>query len=220
MLQRIIAILCSVWLAAPVFAADHVLTGTARVTDGDTLNLRGTRVRLLHIDAPETAQTCGRRPCGTDATRHLAGLMHGASVTCSGDRFDTYGRLLAVCTTGGQDLNRQMVRDGHAMVFRRYGDTYDRDEAEARNARRGLWRATDPTPPWDFRAQQWQASTQTSPQEGCPIKGNISASGERIYHTPYSRWYDRTRIATGKGERWFCSETEALVAGWRAARGS
>jgi endonuclease YncB( thermonuclease family) len=37
--------------------------GTARVIDGDTLDLAGTRIRLFGIDAPEGGQTCriGRR---------------------------------------------------------------------------------------------------------------------------------------------------------------
>lgn len=52
----------------------------------------------------------------------------------------------------------------------------------------------------------------------CRIKGNISLSGERIYHVPGGRWYDRTRIDTLKGERWFCSEDEARAAGWRKSR--
>jgi len=47
------------------------------------------------------------------------------------------------------------------------------------------------------------------------IKGNIGSKGDRIYHVPGGRWYDKTRIDTGKGERWFCSEAEARAAGWR-----
>ena len=53
---------------------------------------------------------------------------------------------------------------------------------------------------------------------GCRIKGNISSSGERIYHVPGGEWYDRTKITAGKGERWFCTEAEAQAAGWRASR--
>lgn len=51
----------------------------------------------------------------------------------------------------------------------------------------------------------------------CRIKGNISLDGERIYHVPGGEWYDKTRIDTSKGERWFCSEAEAREAGWRRA---
>jgi len=49
----------------------------------------------------------------------------------------------------------------------------------------------------------------------CRIKGNVTSKGERIYHVPGSRNYDRTRIELSKGERWFCSEVEAEGAGWR-----
>src|SRR5262245_26662137 len=53
---------------------------------------------------------------------------------------------------------------------------------------------------------------------GCNIKGNISASGERIYHMPGQRYYAATHISTQRGDRWFCSEEEARKAGWRKAR--
>ena len=50
---------------------------------------------------------------------------------------------------------------------------------------------------------------------GCDIKGNISAGGEHIYHMPSQDYYNETRIDFSKGERWFCSESEARSAGWR-----
>ncbi len=59
-------------------------------------------------------------------------------------------------------------------------------------------------------------SDQTSPN--CVIKGNISMSGERIYHVPGQRYYDVTRIEPANGERWFCREAEARAAGWRRSK--
>jgi hypothetical protein len=53
----------------------------------------------------------------------------------------------------------------------------------------------------------------------CVIKGNISSSGERIYHVPGQRYYDKTQINESKGERWFCTEQEAVGAGWRKSEG-
>jgi hypothetical protein len=35
---------------------------------------------------------------------------------------------------------------------------------------------------------------------------------------PGGRFYDRTKINEGAGERWFCSEEDALAAGWRRAK--
>jgi len=48
------------------------------------------------------------------------------------------------------------------------------------------------------------------------IKGNIS-NGERIYHLRSGVSYEATKIDKSKGERWFCSESQAVEAGWRKA---
>jgi hypothetical protein len=68
-------------------------------------------------------------------------------------------------------------------------------------------------PAWEFRARRWAAAEGAAP-EGCAIKGNVTRNG-RIYHMPWSPWYPQTRIETDKGKRWFCTEAEALAAGWR-----
>ncbi len=52
----------------------------------------------------------------------------------------------------------------------------------------------------------------------CLIKGNINSKKEKIYHMPDQRDYEKTIIDTSKGERWFCTEEEALEAGWRKAK--
>ncbi|MER8751198.1 hypothetical protein NKH57_18340 [Mesorhizobium sp. M1050] len=53
----------------------------------------------------------------------------------------------------------------------------------------------------------------------CNIKGNISINtGERIYHVPGQEHYWETKISPQYGERWFCSEAEAVAAGWRKAK--
>jgi hypothetical protein len=79
----------------------------------------------------------------------------------------------------------------------------------------GLWQ-TSFEPPWEYRAKRWEVAVQDAP-DGCPIKGNINRDEVRIYHTPWgSQWYERTKVSLDHGERWFCSEREALDAGWRA----
>ncbi len=55
-----------------------------------------------------------------------------------------------------------------------------------------------------------------APSGDCLIKGNISSKG-RIYHLPGSESYEKTQISESKGERWFCTESEARAAGWRPA---
>jgi hypothetical protein len=53
--------------------------------------------------------------------------------------------------------------------------------------------------------------------DGCRIKGEITAAGERLYHAPGAPSYAGTEISPAAGERWFCSVGQAEAAGWRAA---
>ena len=52
------------------------------------------------------------------------------------------------------------------------------------------------------------------PPPGCAIKGNISEQGNRCFHVPRGYYYDGIVIQTEQGERWFCTEAEALDNGW------
>ncbi len=52
----------------------------------------------------------------------------------------------------------------------------------------------------------------------CIVKGNISHnSGRKLYHIPGMEDYQSTKIDTKRGERWFCSESEAIANGWQKA---
>ena len=197
------------------------LSGSARIIDGDTIEVAGERIRLLDIDAPETAQRCTRADgavyeCGASATAALASLTEGARVRCIADGKDRYGRLLATCIaerrSGPVEINRSMVALGWAVRYDARS-AYLAEELDAAKARRGLW-AGSFEQPRAYRSGRWTTARTEAP-DGCPIKGNVSSNG-RIYHTPWSRHYNRTRIDTTRGERWFCSEAEALAAGWRA----
>lgn len=54
---------------------------------------------------------------------------------------------------------------------------------------------------------------------GCNIKGNISyRTDEKIYHVPGQQYYEQTDIDSSDGERWFCTEAEAVAAGWRKSK--
>lgn len=214
MTGKLITGLLAVLMSAQIAAAD----GT--VIDGDTLDLNGIRYRLNGIDAPEQAQNCktatGKNwKCGEAATEMLVKLTKRKRVTCKTLGQDIYGRDIATCSAGGSDLGRAMVAQGMAWAFLKFSDVYAGDQAQAKADKRGIWQGPA-QPAWEFREQKWSAASKEAP-EGCPIKGNISDNG-RIYHTPWSKWYSRTKINTAKGERWFCNEAEAQRAGWRAAR--
>lgn len=58
----------------------------------------------------------------------------------------------------------------------------------------------------------------STPPAGCLIKGNVNSQGEKIYHTPGQRDYERTQIKPEEGDAWFCTEQEAVAAGFRHAQ--
>lgn len=222
-------------------AAAQMLTGVPAITDGDTIVVAGTKVRLNSIDAPETDQRCidrDRRPyaCGLNSREALQRLIGDKPVECVGDTSDVYGRRLMTCAAGGRNVNAAMVAEGWALAFVRYSHDYVEQERRARKRGAGLWAGAF-IAPWDWRRRgpktvilgsvsvptDAQATllppvpVSASPVSGCVIKGNINRRGERIYHLPGMTHYDWTRISERQGERWFCSESEAQAAGWRRA---
>jgi endonuclease YncB( thermonuclease family) len=204
-------------------AIAETLSGSAKVMDADTIAMKSERIRLFGIDAPEGAQQCRdvrqrRWDCGSTATHRLDRLIDGRAVTCTGDERDLYGRLIAICSVAGRELNAQLVREGLAWAFVKYSTAYLSIEEEARAAKLGVF-AAENTAPWIFREERWnaaRASTESEKTRECPIKGNISRKG-RIYHMPWHRDYDRVKLNESLGERWFCDEGEAHRAGWRTA---
>ena len=203
----------------PVVPADGVVRGPARIIDGDTIDIAGTRIRLEGIDAPEVGQTCQNArgetwDCGNAATREMVGMTKERQVDCQSSGLDKYGRLLGICFVDGVDINAQMVRRGYAWAFVRYSKRYVAEEAIAKTAALGIWQGPA-VPAWEYRAQRWTTVAVNAPQ-GCAIKGNVSRGG-LIYHMPWSPWYEKVAMRPERGTRWFCSESEATAAGWRPA---
>src|SRR5690606_37176813 len=122
--------------ALPSLAQAQEISGPARAVDGDSLEMTGTRIRLLGIDAPEAQQTSQRGAeewaCGRDAAALLAELIEGEQITCRARDTDAYGRLVSVCTAGRLDLGQVMVDAGMAVALLQFSDTYVASEARAR----------------------------------------------------------------------------------------
>jgi hypothetical protein len=66
--------------------------------------------------------------------------------------------------------------------------------------------------------QQMSLPSAVGSCSGPLIKGNINSKGQKIYHTVNSGQYMRVIIEENKGERYFCTEEEALAAGWVGAK--
>lgn len=115
------------------------VSGWARPIDGDSLWVGAHEVRLKGIDAPEGRQTCRRNgatwSCGDAAREALSRMIGRETIACAVSERDRYGRLLASCSVGDRNLNAEMVTAGMAVA---YGG-YEREEAVAKAARRGIW---------------------------------------------------------------------------------
>ncbi len=137
-------------LAGFAYAAiDTPLTiaGSARVIDGDTIQIGENRIRLFGIDAPERHQTCSANSveyaCGLAATAFMQKMVQDVTVTCLEKARDRYSRIVATCSTVGGDLGLRMVANGHAVDYTQYSrGAYKDAEDAARTERLGIWAGT------------------------------------------------------------------------------
>jgi micrococcal nuclease len=204
------------------------LLAVAGVTDGDTIKVRvnGTteRVRVIGIDTPEL----NPRECyAQQAASRMQSLVQGRSVRLTADPTqadrDRYGRLLRhVWLADGRSVARLLIAGGYGVEYtyaRPYAGqaTYRSAQASAKAAHLGIWSAGCAVP-LVTPSVTTTPPVVAKPRSACDIKGNISSSGEKIYHLPGDRYYDVTKISPSKGERWFCSESDAVNAGWRHAK--
>ncbi len=130
------------------------------IYDGDTLKVEGVgKVRLIGIDTPERENSDRdnffvklgipkknlRKGAGAALHFNIANVK-GKTVKLSFDREekDRHGRTLAYVTLpDGRLLNRLLIEEGLAVVYRRFDFRYKDDflaaEAEAKRKGVGLW---------------------------------------------------------------------------------
>lgn len=146
-------LLSIVMVAAALALPAHAQT----VIDGDTIRTGGITYRLEAFDAPESGQTCdgGAWRPGPLATAALARLIAGRPVECRPITRDRYGRTVARCYAGGDDLSAGMVAAGWGWAFRRYSFELVPVELEAKAKGLGV-HGHDCIPPWEWRASRGQ----------------------------------------------------------------
>jgi endonuclease YncB( thermonuclease family) len=207
-----------------VAAQPETITGKViGIADGDTLTVldganQQHKIRLDGIDAPESNQDFGSR-----SKQSLSDLIFGKKVTITGSNKDRYGRVVGKVKLDGKDINLEQINRGMAWFYRQYAKElspedqklYDETETKARYARRGLWIASSPMPPWKFRAENRTEPNENNPPPVITPGQIIGNSNSKIYHLPdcpdYGKVSERNRVP-------FTSEGEALAAGYRKAR--
>jgi endonuclease YncB( thermonuclease family) len=136
-------------------AESHVLSGRiVGITDGDTLTLlvgnEKVRIRLAQIDAPEPDQ-----PYGTESTAALSALALHEQARVEVVDIDRYGRTVGEVFVDEVDINREMVREGHAWAYTHFARSTEIIDLEhdARAAGKGLWALpeNEREQPWTWR---------------------------------------------------------------------
>ncbi len=201
----------------------QILYEVVKVIDGDTIDVdiggQTKRIRLIGINTPETVDPRKLVECfGREASEKAKSILSGKRVVLesdpSQDERDKYGRLLRyVFLEDGTNFNFLMIRYGYAYEYTydlpyRYQAEFKQAQKEAEENKAGLWASCQ---------GQINVAPVTPVAGVCTIKGNINMKKEKIYHAPGCGSYDKTIIDEDSGEKWFCSEKEALDAGWRKA---
>ena len=131
------------------------IIGVPRIVDGDTIHIKEYKIRLEGIDAPEIRQKCKKEKlkissiigftfykdynCGEVSREKLKEKVDSSKIKCISSSKDRYERYLAKCFKEKLNLNRWMVRNGHAVAYRRYSKEYISDEDFAKENKLGLW---------------------------------------------------------------------------------
>ena len=99
----------------------HIGGGYNCVVDGDTIWLKGEKIRVADIDAPETHDyhCASEKELGDRATRRLHDLLESGPITLQNtDRNkDRYGRKLRIVLVNGGSVGDTLVREGLARWY-------------------------------------------------------------------------------------------------------
>lgn len=208
-----------------------------KAVDGDTISVKyegkTEKVRFLLVDTPETSHPrLGVQPFGPEAKAFTKDIVEKAKKLelefDIGPNRDKYSRLLAYVYADGKMVQELLLEQGLARVAYiyqpnvRYVDKFNDLQSISRKKAIGIWSVENYAQDDGFHPEEQESqSSSTSdttakteqPSNVCNIKGNINSKGDKIYHTPESPYYEKTTP-----EQWFCSETEAKQAGFRAPR--
>lgn len=134
-------------------ASLRLVDSKPRVVDGDTVDMSGSRIRILGIDAPDedrpalkTVSTLAlealvARDGGLECARRLYDFTLAKGGGC-GSPATSFGRLNLSCrfTANMASVAATMVAQGYAVDYRRYsGGAYVKLMQKAAQQRLGLW---------------------------------------------------------------------------------
>ncbi len=180
-----------------------------RVVDGDTFETSDhMTIRFDTLDAPELTN-CG----GEQAKKELEKILVGKKVTLNVAAKDTFGRQIASVWSGKTWIDKKLMETGWVA--------YSSSTLDLKHILQNIDWKNQENKLGIYSELCTQYENKEKPK--CVIKGNISGEwlhkGEKSYHFPGCIQYNLTRIEKYRGEQWFCSEKEAVAAGYTKSGG-
>lgn len=202
LLAIVLTILLYFYQQIKTYQKQQDLILVTEVLDGDTLVIAPDQsIRLANFDAP-AIDLC----FGQEAKDFLTNLILNQRVNIISVGRDAYKRTVAlIYLPNGQLVNEIMAQNGFGIYTST--KTEEREKINqaiesARNKKVGIF-------------SPFCSQTENTNNPKCNIKGNIGKSNrEKYYHLPQCAEYNRTVVELHLGEKWFCSEKEAVEAGY------
>ena len=137
-------------------SSEKNVSGKAKVVDGDTIKINKKKIRLFGIDAPEKDQVCKKiymsfiifnfqkkYKCGEQSILALLKKIKDKKIKCVLKKEkDKYKRDIGICYLNKQDINKWLVKNGHAIAYKKYSKKYVLDEKYAQENKLGIWGGT------------------------------------------------------------------------------
>ena len=143
-------------LSTHSISSEKIISGNAKVIDGDTIKINNKKIRLFGIDAPEKKQICKKKyinflifnfqkdyKCGKESSLALLKKIGNRKVKCILEKNkDIYKRSIGICYIKNKDINKWLVKNGYAIAYKKYSKKYVLDEKYAKKNKLGIWRGT------------------------------------------------------------------------------
>lgn len=177
-----------------------------QVLDGDSFIIAPDQtIRLANIDAPELNLCFGKQ-----AKEFLENLILNKHVDIKVYGRDTYKRTVAtVYISDNQLVNQSIAENGYAIYTStktEEREVINQAVEKARQNNLGIFSSTC-------------SQMENTDNPKCNIKGNIGKHDRvKYYHLPNCAEYNRTVVELHLGEQWFCTENEAIKAGYKKAK--